>query len=207
MLWPTYSTLSNQLLIFEDLLVSFEHSVWNNYPTKWAQVLICDPQKGATTVFKYYCTAIDCRDTIPCPMFMWPSYPCQQTCQADVAAHECWIICTKDIYGQVSINILDQQSIDTSADTLLISWLTVSQQSTEFRSMHMNWSTLGQLSTNWSSSIDWVSTKLIEYQSRYWLRYWSTVNPRCYVVLMIQPTFLKKYTVCHEGFCLKRYKP
>ena len=93
MLWPTYSTLHNQLLIFEDLLVSVAHSVWNNYPTNWAQELICDPQKGVTTVFKYYCTAIDCRDTKPCPMFMSPSYPCQQTCQHDVAAQECWITC------------------------------------------------------------------------------------------------------------------
>lgn len=56
-----------------------------------------------------------------------------------------------------------------SIDTPSKSCLTVSQQSTNFQSMHISWSTLGSLSTNRWLNVDGVSTKyrsLIKYLSR-----------------------------------------
>ena len=80
-----------------------------------------------------------------------------------------WIMCTKDIRGQVSIDILDQPSIDTrwtpanvswySIDTQSSSWQTVGRQVTKFWSIHMSWLPLSRLSTNCWSSVDGVSTK------------------------------------------------
>lgn len=137
--------------------------------------IILDPRKDAATECKYYKTVIDCRDTKPCPMFISPSYPRQQTHQGDEAARECWIAWTKDICEQVSINILNQHSIDTSVDTKLTVYWYLGQQSVDSPLNFDQCIWVGWPSTNcWSSvdlSVDWVMIGMsIESWSRCRLR-------------------------------------
>lgn len=95
-----------------------------------------------------------------------------------------WVICCKGICSQVLIDTLERYSIIIPStpwltlDTPLTSLSTVGQESTNFWSIHMNWSTLSQLSTNCWSSVDRVLTKCWSgcWLSIYWSRCWWRVS-------------------------------